>query len=93
MVVTVDKLEELQLAERTASATDRRARVIRVTAAGEEKVAEGQRIVQAVQDEVLQTLPAGERKAFVNALTRLVSDRLSSAPECHPPLRRREARQ
>jgi DNA-binding MarR family transcriptional regulator len=93
MVVTVDKLEELGLAERTASATDRRARVIRVTAAGEEKVAEGQRIVEAVQDQVLQTLPAGERKAFVAALTRLVSDRLSSAPECHPPLRRREPRQ
>jgi MarR family transcriptional regulator for hemolysin len=34
MVVTVDELERLGLAERTASATDRRARVIKVTGAG-----------------------------------------------------------
>ena len=44
MVVTVDELERLGLAERTASATDRRARVIKVTAAGRRKVAEGQRM-------------------------------------------------
>ncbi|HEY3728629.1 MAG TPA: MarR family winged helix-turn-helix transcriptional regulator [Solirubrobacteraceae bacterium] len=92
MVVTVDKLEQLGLAERTPSATDRRARVIKVTEAGEEKVAEGQRIVDAVQEAVLDTLPVDERDAFVNALKRLVSDRLSTAPECHPPLRRREPR-
>jgi MarR family transcriptional regulator for hemolysin len=92
MVVTVDELEQLGLAERKASATDRRARVIKVTGAGRRKVAEGQRIIDAVQDEVLGELPAAERAAFMKALTKLVAGRLSDAPECHPPVRRREVR-
>jgi MarR family transcriptional regulator for hemolysin len=92
MVVTVDELERLGLAERVALPSDRRARVIKVTAAGRDKVAEGQRIVDAVQAEVLETLPEHEREVFVAALTRLVSDRLAAAPQCHPPLRRREPR-
>lgn len=92
MVVTVDELERLGLAERTPSALDRRARVIKVTKAGRRKVAEGQRIIDAVQDEILAELPAAERGAFLSALTKLVSGRLAVAPECHPPLRRREVR-
>lgn len=92
MVVTVDELERLGYAERVASPTDRRVRVIRVTAAGRRKLVEGERIVQAVQDEVLETLPVRERAAFVKGLTALVTGRLASAPECHPPLRRREPR-
>jgi DNA-binding MarR family transcriptional regulator len=92
MVVTVDELERKGLAERVSSPTDRRARVIRVTDAGREKVAEGQRIVLEVQNDVLDSLAPSERATFVAALTTLVSRRLSSAPQCHPPLRRREQR-
>jgi MarR family transcriptional regulator, transcriptional regulator for hemolysin len=92
MVVTVDELERKGLAERIPSPTDRRARVIKVTDAGRAKVAEGQQIVYQVQDEVLDALPGPERAAFVGALTKLVSGRLSSAPSCTPPLRRREQR-
>ncbi len=92
MVVTVDELERLGLAHRRPSATDRRAHVIVVTAAGERKVAEGQAIIDRVQDEVLSALPAGERKAFLSALTRLLTGRLSEPVECNPPLRRREPR-
>jgi MarR family transcriptional regulator, transcriptional regulator for hemolysin len=92
MVVTVDELERLGLAERRPSSTDRRAHVIAVTKAGERKVAEGQAIIDRVQDEVLGALPAAERKAFLSALTRLLTGRLSEPAECHPPLRRREAR-
>jgi DNA-binding MarR family transcriptional regulator len=66
--------------------------VITVTAAGERKVAEGQRIIEATQEDVLAALPTATREAFVDGLTRLVGDRLSRAPECHPPLRRREPR-
>ena len=58
----------------------------------EQKVAEGQRIVDSVQQDVLAALPAGQREALLHALTRLVSDRLATAPQCHPPLRRREPR-
>ena len=61
MVVTLDELERQGLAARTPSATDRRARVIKVTKAGEQKVAEGQRIVDSVQQDVLAALPAGQR--------------------------------
>jgi MarR family transcriptional regulator for hemolysin len=92
MVVTVDELERLGLAERVASPTDRRARVIRVTDAGRERVAQGQAIAEAVQADVLDVLPAAERDAFLSGLLTLVTGRLSSAPECHPPLRRREPR-
>jgi DNA-binding MarR family transcriptional regulator len=92
MVVTVDELERKGLAERIPSSTDRRARVIKVTDAGRVKVAEGQEIMLGVQNEVLDSLPLSERGAFVAALTKLVSGRLSSAPPCVPPLRRREQR-
>jgi MarR family transcriptional regulator for hemolysin len=92
MVVTVDELERLGLAERVPSETDRRARVIRVSKAGENKVAEGQQIIDQVQEDVLSALPARQREAFVGSLKSLVADRLATAPECHPPLRRREAR-
>ncbi len=92
MVVTVDDLERKGLALRVPSPTDRRARVIKVTDAGREKVTEGRRIVLDVQNDVLDSLPLSERAAFVAALMKLVSGRLSNAPQCHPPLRRREQR-
>lgn len=92
MVVTVDELERKGYAERIPSPTDRRARVIKVTGAGREKVAEGQEIVMRVQNEVLESLSEDQRTAFVAGLMNLVGGRLSSAPQCVPPLRRREQR-
>jgi MarR family transcriptional regulator, transcriptional regulator for hemolysin len=92
MVVTVDELERAGLARRVPSSVDRRARVIEVTDAGERKVAEGQRIIDEVQADVLNSLASEDRDAFVRALTTLVADRLSEAPACHPPVRRRETR-
>jgi MarR family transcriptional regulator, transcriptional regulator for hemolysin len=92
MVVTVDELEKAGLAERKASSSDRRARVIAVTKAGARKVAEGEELVERIQDDVLATLPASQRKAFLEALGNLVEGRLSEAVPCSPPLRRREPR-
>src|SRR5918996_4240301 len=46
MVVTLDELEAAGLAERRRSSTDRRARVVAVTAAGKRKVAKGEQIVE-----------------------------------------------
>ena len=77
MVVTVDELEEKGLAERRPSSTDRRARVISVTKAGERTVAQGQKIIDRIQSDVLETLPSRERKVFLEALGSLVKDRLS----------------
>jgi|SRR6266540_1269504 MarR family transcriptional regulator for hemolysin len=92
MVVTVDELERKGLAERRPSSTDRRARVISVTKAGERKVGQGEEIVERIQGDVLKALPAKERKVFLEALGALVKDRLSEPVDCSPPLRRREPR-
>jgi MarR family transcriptional regulator for hemolysin len=92
MVVTIDELEAAGLAKRRPSPTDRRARVIAVTKAGERKVAEGREIMARVQEEVLATLPPRERQGLLDGLNRLISDRLSEPVVCSPPIRRREPR-
>jgi MarR family transcriptional regulator for hemolysin len=92
LVVTLDELERLGYAERRVASTDRRARVVCVTEAGAAKVAEGQAIVAAVQDDVLGTLPAGERAAFLSALRRLAAARLAEPVACPAAPRRREPR-
>jgi DNA-binding MarR family transcriptional regulator len=89
MVVTMDSLEAVGLAERRPSATDRRARIIAVTKAGQRLVAEAQQIVNAIHANVLEALPAKQREAFVDGLTRLVGDRLATPMECDKAPRRR----
>lgn len=89
MVVTVDALEAGGLAERVPSPHDRRARVISVTAAGEEAVAEGEKVVQRIQDEILSALPAKERDALMRALGKLVCGPLSTPAACERAPRRK----
>ena len=88
MVVTVDELERLGLAERRPSPTDRRARIITVTEAGAAKVAEGNAVVERLYGSVLESLPDDEREPFVDALTRLVNVRLANPPACERAVRR-----
>jgi DNA-binding MarR family transcriptional regulator len=84
MVVTVDELEALGLAERRATVHDRRARVIAVTEAGERKVREGQEIAERIQAEILGTLPDDDRKVFIASLMRLVTEPLAEpVPTAH----------
>jgi MarR family transcriptional regulator for hemolysin len=90
MVVTLDALEEAGLAERRPSAADRRARVIAVTGKGEKAVAKARELIEAVQADVLGSLPAAERKRFVGSLDKLVSGRLAEPVECGSAPRRRE---
>jgi MarR family transcriptional regulator for hemolysin len=73
MVVTLDDLEAAGLAERRLSATDRRARVVAVTKAGAARVRQAEAIAARVHAEVLDTLPAGERKALLDGLARLAN--------------------
>jgi MarR family transcriptional regulator, transcriptional regulator for hemolysin len=94
MVVTMDELERAGLAERRPSPTDRRARVIAVTAAGRKVVDRGDAVLDRIKDDVLGVLPEKQRAAFFASLQRLVADRL--APEDPtafvpppPPSRRR----
>jgi MarR family transcriptional regulator, transcriptional regulator for hemolysin len=92
MVVTIDALERAGLVERRTASADRRARVIAVTDAGREKVAEGEQIVDAVHADVLSALPAESRGAFVTALRQLAAQRLRGPAQCEKTVRRREPR-
>ncbi len=92
MVVTIDQLEAAGLAERRPSSTDRRARIIAVTPAGEKVVARAQKIVDRVYDDVLGELSPEERATFVAALERLVGGRLTDPCGCEHPPRRRGSR-
>ena len=87
MVVTIDELERAGLAERRPSSTDRRARIIWVSPAGEQLVERGREVIARIYDDVLGTLPEGEREAFVDALE-LVAGRLADPPRCETPVRR-----
>jgi MarR family transcriptional regulator for hemolysin len=92
MVVTLDELEAMGLAERRPASEDRRARVVAVTEAGRRKALEGNQIIDRIQADVLASLPARERDAFVDALTSLVGGRLSEPVACAQPVRRRAPR-
>ena len=92
MVVTLDELEAAGLAERRPSPSDRRARVIAVTDAGERKVREAEAISARTNEDILGVLDPDEREAFMAALTRLVCERLSEPVACAKPVRRRAPR-
>jgi MarR family transcriptional regulator, transcriptional regulator for hemolysin len=92
MVVTIDALERAGFVERRMASEDRRARVIAVTEAGEAKVAEGERIVDQIHDDVLSVLSPGSREAFLDALRQLALERLCSPTPCAKPVRRRAPR-
>jgi DNA-binding MarR family transcriptional regulator len=89
MVVTIDDLEAAGLAERRASTTDRRARVIAVTQAGARKVRAAEKVLDTVREDVLTALPDDEREVFLRALGRLACGRLSAPVACTQPVRRR----
>jgi MarR family transcriptional regulator, transcriptional regulator for hemolysin len=88
MVVTVDELEKAGLAERRPSSTDRRARIIAVTEAGERAVAEGMKVADRVHRDVLAALPEDQREMFLDALTGLVGGHLSTPVETEHSVRR-----
>ena len=92
MVVALDELERLGLAERRLSPDDRRARIIFVTAAGKRKVVEADAVKERVQAEVLGELSKREGTALLGALEKLVEGRLSEPAECTTPIRRRAPR-
>jgi len=89
MVSTVDDLERRGFAERKASATDRRARIIAVTDKGRLAAEEGQRIVDRVHAEALSSLPDAARTAFVQALGQLADTTRDQGPQ---PVRRARGR-
>src|SRR4051794_30420450 len=89
MVVTLDELESAGLAERKPSKTDRRARVVGVTAMGRQKAAQAETVIAETQAEVLASLPAGQRDALLGGLNALVCGVLAVPAACSRPVRRR----
>lgn len=92
MVVTLDELERAGLAERRPSPADRRARIVAVTDKGAEAVKAAERIVEELQQELLESLPEGQRTAFIAALAALVGGPLASPSHVERTLRRRRER-
>jgi MarR family transcriptional regulator for hemolysin len=89
MMVTLDELEAAGLARRRPLSTDRRARVVEVTKAGEEKLREVDTVFDRVRDDVLSVLPEEDRGVFLRCLGRLACGRLSDPVPCSQPVRRR----
>jgi MarR family transcriptional regulator for hemolysin len=88
MVVTVDGLEAAGLVRRAPCPGDRRARIIEVTPKGRKVVEASTAIIDDLFRGVLAALPATQRTGFVDALTRLVDDRLAEPPHVPNPPRR-----
>lgn len=89
MVVTLDQLEKAGLAERVPSKTDRRARVIKVTAAGEQKVEQATEMTNDLYEEILGTLSEEQRTVLVETLNQLYSGPLAHNSPCQKPPRKR----
>lgn len=84
MVATLDHLEAAELVRRRSSPTDRRARLVSVTPAGETVLARAQEIARRIEGEVLGTLPAADREAFLATLQRLTRGPLAGGGPCGP---------
>lgn len=88
MMVTLDELEAAGLAKRRPLSTDRRARVITVTRAGEKKLRELEQVFDRVREDVLGILPEDDREVFLRCLGQLACGRLSAPVACSHPVRR-----
>lgn len=82
MMVTLDELERSGLAQRRPLATDRRARVVAVTPAGERAVLETEAVLERVRGEVLSVLPPDERQSFLRSLGRLACCQTFGSVDC-----------
>ena len=91
MVVTLDELEAQGLVERRPAPSDRRARIIAVTPEGRKMLKKAENVAARVQEDVLASLPDGERDALISALSSLAQGRLAEPAVCASPIRRRSA--
>jgi MarR family transcriptional regulator for hemolysin len=78
MVNVLDEMERSGLATRTMSPTDRRVRVVAITAKGRALLLKADALVQAAYDDVLETLAPTHRSKFLAALTQLVEGPLAA---------------
>jgi MarR family transcriptional regulator, transcriptional regulator for hemolysin len=78
MVNVLDEMERSGLASRTMSPTDRRVRVVAITAKGRSLLAQADMLVQSVYDNALASLSTGQKSEFLAALTGLVEGPLAA---------------
>ncbi|MEJ3652502.1 MarR family transcriptional regulator [Actinomycetes bacterium KLBMP 9759] len=71
LIPILDRLEGRELLIRSPDPADRRNRIVSLTDAGRELLAECKASIRAMEDELLADLDAEERATFVAALTRL----------------------
>jgi DNA-binding MarR family transcriptional regulator len=75
LIARLDELEADGLVTREPDPSDRRARQVHLTAAGRARHAAAQSDIRAMEDELLATLSAAERKLLLTVLPRLVAER------------------
>jgi MarR family transcriptional regulator for hemolysin len=93
MVNVLDEMERGGLASRTLSPTDRRVRVVAITAKGRSLLAKADALVEATYNDVLGVLSPNQKSKFLTALTTLVEGPLSAPFHMEEPLpRARRAR-
>lgn len=71
LIALLDELEGTGLVTREPDPADRRARTVRLTAAGETRHAAAQAVIRRMEDELLDHLSADQRRALLTALPRL----------------------
>lgn len=75
VTVTVRALLDSGMVARRQSTQDARAQIVSLTPAGRRRYAQLNRVMQAVQDELLSPLPAGRRDRLLGDLSQLGVDR------------------
>lgn len=86
MVGVIDDLEAAGWAKRHRSDRDRRAFDVRLTKAGSDLVARVNKLIDAFEDELAESLSASERETVVTLLQRVAAT-LELRPGVHPNLR------
>lgn len=92
MVSTLDGLERAGLAERRVSSSDRRARIVAVTAKGRGLLDKAIVAVDAAVEEALSVLEPADRETFLRSLTALTAGPWATPFHATVPQRRRQVR-
>jgi DNA-binding MarR family transcriptional regulator len=82
LVAVLNSLEDAGLIERRRDRADRRRAIIELSPAGERRLAELDRGLREIDDEILATLTSSERKTLNALLARAVEQ---IAPDCTKP--------
>lgn len=73
-VLLLNELDDAGYVERRRDPEDRRRHIVEITAAGEETLAEGERRLEDLEDEVLSKLTADERRRFHDLLAKALAE-------------------